>query len=75
MTREEAITRLSEPLFDEILIWNDIDFVLNKIGMTRDEFIAIMNETPRQHSDYKTSYINRITGKILELRKKSLVDI
>jgi N-acetyl sugar amidotransferase len=72
MTREEAIAKLSEPLYDENLIWNDIDFVLGEIGMTREEFTLIMNEAPRQHSDYRTSYVNKITGKILELRKKSL---
>jgi len=72
MTRNEAIDKLSEPLYDESQIGSDIDFVLNKIGMTRNEFDRIMKEPPRQHSEYRTSYINKITGKILELRKKSL---
>lgn len=72
MTRDEALKKLSEPLYDQILIWNDIDFVLNKIGMTHDEFNTIMTEPPKQHSDYRISYVNKITGKILELRKKSI---
>jgi N-acetyl sugar amidotransferase len=72
MTRNEAIKKLSEPLYDEQQIGADIDFVLNEIGMTRNEFDKIMKEPPRQHSEYRTSYVNKITGKILELRKKSL---
>jgi hypothetical protein len=72
MTREEALQKLSEPLYDENLIWKDIDFVINEIGITRDEFNKIMAEPPRQHSEYATSNVNKITGKILELRKKSL---
>jgi hypothetical protein len=72
MTREEGLKKLSEPLYNENLIWQDIDFVLNEIGMTREEFNKIMIEPPKQHSEYRTAYINKITGKILELRKKSL---
>jgi hypothetical protein len=72
MTRGEALQKLSEPLYNENLIWKDIDFVINEIGITRDEFNKIMAEPPRQHSEYSTSYVNKITSKILELRKKSL---
>jgi N-acetyl sugar amidotransferase len=72
MTRDEAIDRLSEPLYDEKEIGQDIDFIMKKIGITRNEFDSIMNESPRQHSEYRTSYVNKITGKILELRKKTL---
>ena len=72
MTREEALKRLSEPLYDDNLIWKDIDFVINEIGMNRDEFNKIMTEPPRQHSEFGTSYVNKITSKILKLRKKSL---
>lgn len=72
MTRDEALKKLSEPLFDDNMIGQGIDFVLNEIGMARDEFERIMEEPPRRHSEYRTSYVNKLTGKILELRKKSL---
>ena len=72
MTRGEAIQKLSEPLYNENMIREDIYFVLKKIGMTMDEFDRVMAEPPRQHSEFRTSNINKIAGKILEIRKKSL---
>ena len=72
MTREEAILKLKEPQFDNRIINHEIDFVLNKIGLNKVDFDRIMAEPPKQHSDYRTSTVNKITGKILEIRKKSL---
>lgn len=72
MTREEAIEKLKEPQFEDLIINQEIDFVLNKIGLNTDDFEKIMDEPPKQHSDYRTSSVNKITGKILEIRKKSL---
>jgi hypothetical protein len=72
MTREEAIEKLKEPQFDDRTIRHEIDFVLNKIGLNKDDFDRVMDEPPKQHSDYRTSFVNKITGKILEIRKKGL---
>lgn len=72
MTREEAVRKLSEPLYDENLKEQEIGFVLDKLEMTREEFDRIMKEPPRQHSEFRTSFVNKMTGKILEIRKKRL---
>jgi N-acetyl sugar amidotransferase len=72
MTREEAINNLSDPLYDQNLTIQEIDFVLNKIGMNKVEFDEIMLKHPRQHSEYRTSFVNKITSKILKIRKKKL---
>jgi N-acetyl sugar amidotransferase len=72
MTREEALEKLAEPYYDESQIDKEIDFVLNKLGLNRSEFDEIMKEPPRQHSEFRTSIVNRMTGKILEIRKKRL---
>jgi len=72
MTKEEAIEKLKEPQFEDRIINQEIDFVLNKIGLNKEDFDRIMDEPPKQHSDYRTSSVNKITGKILEIRKKSL---
>jgi N-acetyl sugar amidotransferase len=72
MTREEALIKLSEPLYNENMISDEIELVLNKIGMTSAELNRVMSEPPKMHYEYRTSQINKITGKILELRKKIL---
>jgi N-acetyl sugar amidotransferase len=72
MTREDAVAKLSEPLYDENVVGQEIEFVLNKIGMTLDEFNNIMAQPPRLHSEFRTSNINKVTGKILDARKKIL---
>jgi N-acetyl sugar amidotransferase len=72
MTREEAVMKLSESQYDEKFIDKDIDFVLSEIEMSRNEFDHIMKEPARKHSEYRTSSVNKVTGKILELRKRSL---
>ncbi|TAL67203.1 MAG: N-acetyl sugar amidotransferase [Bacteroidetes bacterium] len=72
LTRKEAMEKLKEPQFDDLIFNQEIDFVLNKIGMTKDDFDRIMSEPPRLHSDYRTSYVNKMTATILKMRKKLL---
>lgn len=60
MTREKALELLEEPLYDENEMETEIDIILDSIGLSREEFIDIMNSPPKQHTDYRTSLYNKI---------------
>lgn len=55
MTREKALQILNEPLYDEEEMQKDIDLILKSLDLSRQEFEQIMNEPPKQHTDYYTS--------------------
>lgn len=52
MTRDEALSELAKPAYDEVMKENDYEFVLKKLGLTIDEFENLMNAPIKQHSDY-----------------------
>lgn len=56
MTREEALKEMEKPLYDKEEMEKDIDFILQKLDISREEFTRIMNEKPKQHTDYPTSF-------------------
>ena len=70
MTRDEALKELQKPLYNEESMNRDLDFVLNRIGLERETFDAIVSRPGKRHSDYKTSLSYRI---IVNLFKKKLV--
>lgn len=70
MSREEALTELQKPLYDEESMNRDVDIVLQHLGIARDEFDAIINRPGKKHSDYKTSLSYKI---VVSLFKKRLV--
>lgn len=75
MTREKALEILKEPLYDEDDMQKDIDFILNSIDMSREVFERIMNEPPRQHTDYRTTryiYVRRIIKLVVPIRRKNI---
>ena len=72
ITREEALQRLKEPLYSKEALEADLDFVLSKIGMSRNEFDEILDYMPHQHRDYPVSLFNTCIKYILAVRKKIL---
>jgi N-acetyl sugar amidotransferase len=70
MTRDEALKQLEEPLYNEVEMEKELAFVLDQLGISRNEFDKIMAEPPKKHSDYKTSSFNRTVLRILKIRKK-----
>ena len=70
LTRDEAMKELQRPLFNEESMNRDIDFVLDKLGMERQEFDAIVNHPGKNHSDYRTSLSYKI---VANLFKKKLI--
>lgn len=56
MTREEALRKLAEPPYDEKLAMQDLEYVAKKLGLTRQEFIEMMNGENKTFRDYKSTY-------------------
>ncbi len=54
ITREEALYELSLPLYDSETLRRDKEYILKKWGLQADEFLAIMETTPRSHFDFET---------------------
>lgn len=52
ITREEAIAELEKPIYNEDLLRADYDFVIKKLGLTKDEFEKIMAQPVVPHSHY-----------------------
>ena len=69
MTREEALKKLEEPLYTEENLEKDIEYIIQKLGMTRDEFDSLMKQEPRNHDCFKKSSFNKIVHFILKFRK------
>jgi N-acetyl sugar amidotransferase len=55
MSRDEAIKLMQEPLYDEKEMMKEIDYILKCIDLSRDEFEVLLKDSPKQHTDYKTS--------------------
>jgi N-acetyl sugar amidotransferase len=71
MTREEALEKLSEPLYEESELQKDLAFILKELLISEKEFEKIMGDTFRQHTEYLTSVINRGTQVLLKVRQKT----
>jgi N-acetyl sugar amidotransferase len=64
LTREQALKMLQEPLYlNNEAIQNDISYLVNKFGISREDFDTIMNNPPKKFWDYD-SYRRRLYYKI-----------
>lgn len=54
MSKAEALEKMNEPAYDESLLKIDLDFVLKKLGLNKDEFEQIMNLPVRAHHEFDT---------------------
>jgi N-acetyl sugar amidotransferase len=54
MTREEALTELSVPLYEPKVLQQEMEYVLKKLGLTQREFDEIMTSEPRMHSEFRS---------------------
>jgi len=70
MTRDEALNRLSEPLYEEEQLKKDLEIILNKLSIRMEEYEKIMGEAPKNHFDYRTSLINRDSRALLKMKQK-----
>ena len=56
ITREEAIKEVEKPLYAEIELANDKEYVLKKLKFSESEFDDIMKKTPLPHTHYASDY-------------------
>jgi N-acetyl sugar amidotransferase len=69
MSRTEALAELDKPLYEERELQTDLAFVTKKLGLTSDEFEAIMSAPVHQHTDYP-SYVTKHLKREAELRAR-----
>lgn len=72
MTREQALAEMEKPLIREELLKSDIDYITNRLGVSSEEFGALMKLQPKQHLDYKTDKFLRNIYSILTGIKRRL---
>lgn len=53
ITREEALTELSKPVYSKNELLIDTEYILKKLSFSQEEFDIIMNSKPKAHTDYK----------------------
>ena len=74
LTREEALKRMTEPLYDPQQLKVDEDFVIKKLGISENEFRSIMAAPPRHYSEFANDeWIFNVTRKVrnfLGLRRR-----
>jgi N-acetyl sugar amidotransferase len=56
LLREGAIIALSKPAYNQEQFAVDYDFVIKKLGFTKDEFELLMDEKPISHTYYGTQW-------------------
>ena len=55
ITRIEAKRYLEKPLYEsDSELKRDINFVIKKLGISKDDFNCIMKEKTKRHTDFKT---------------------
>jgi len=58
ISREDALIELAKPVCDEALLTQDRDFVMKKLGFSKEEFDALMKSPAKRFEDYP-SYENQ----------------
>ena len=66
MTRDEALAILEEPIYDEELMNEYIDFMIANMGITREEFDRIMAAPSHEHTEYKTDKFSKVLRRIVK---------
>ena len=56
MTRDDAITEMKKPLYDQKELEEDQEFIRKKSGFTENEFDDILNLPNKTFRDYPSNY-------------------
>lgn len=54
LKREEALELLKEPPYTIEEAMDDMEFIANRLGLTKEEFIEMMNQENKTYKDYKS---------------------
>ena len=68
LSREEALAELDKPPYDLSLMQSDLSFIAKKLGLTREEFISIIEQPPRAHSEYPN--LDSVYSFLLNVKQK-----
>ena len=74
LTKSKAINLLAEPMYEQALLRQDVDFVLKKLGLEVDEFEKLMRLPRREHREFQTlkgfkdrypvvKFLSKVTGR------------
>lgn len=69
VTREEAVLQLTKPLYDQASLHDDLDHIVRKLDLGRNEFDELLAAPLHHYSDYPTYFrvrraLRRIDGAI-----------
>lgn len=56
MTRDDALSQMEKPAYDESLLRQDLQFVLKKFKLTQGEFDSIIKAPPRDARDFPNHF-------------------
>ncbi|WP_294168578.1 N-acetyl sugar amidotransferase [uncultured Clostridium sp.] len=56
LKRDEALEILAKPPYDEETAMQDLEYITNKLGLSKEEFFDLMNKENKTFRDYKSSY-------------------
>ena len=74
LSREDALKTLKNPPYDEETAMTDMEFIVNKLGLTKEEFLELMEQPNKTYRDYKNSaWISKLaikTAILLGLEKR-----
>ena len=85
ISREEALNELSKSLYQKQELENDINFFLDKMNISKEEFNAIMSLPKKSYKDYKNwdlkvkilnilNYLSKITVKRVFRKIKKILN-
>lgn len=55
MSREQALEKMKEPIMNPEILKQDLEYVPKKLGLSKEEFEAIMALPPKMHEEYPTN--------------------
>ena len=55
MTREEALEKLAQQPYDEKIAMQDLDYIVEKLDLSKEEFLELMKGENKTFRDYKNS--------------------
>jgi hypothetical protein len=68
MTRQEALSNLSKPAYDERTIAHEFEYIATKLGITVEELQGYMDAPNKTYKEYKSmDSIYRIGAKVMRL--------
>ena len=72
MTRDFALKEIEKPVYDKESMDKDLEEVLSKLDLTREEFDKIVFRPGKQHTEYKTDKLFYLFTYLLAIIKKIL---